>query len=193
MNDGTFELNKAGYYTPQQVAENDFLNGKLTSDQYGKWYSVQFVGDAETYLWQTKTDPVKGQKYFGMLIKTTSGKAVKFKRLKEEDYNVTPEAPTQTTNSGSQGSNQAGGYWDEKQKEIRSAMAVKTAAQVVGTTAASEIESFARELYDMVDRVKVPLKGYEEAKATRAKLDNEPPLSDNDDPGWNDDGQPDLL
>lgn len=74
-----FELNKHDWYEVQNSEENDFLNQKLTSTDYGIWYSVKFVGDAETYLWQTKTEPIPGEKYWGWLEETKSGKSVKFK------------------------------------------------------------------------------------------------------------------
>lgn len=78
-NEGNFELGKAGWYTVQTAVYNDFLNEKLKTDEYGKWYSVAFAGDAETFLWMTKTEPIQGEKYWGWLEKTSSGKAVKFK------------------------------------------------------------------------------------------------------------------
>lgn len=84
MNEGNFELNVPGWYTPKIVAINDFLNEKLTTDQYGIYYSVQFDGDAETYLWQTKTEPVAGEKVFGHIEKSASGKSMRFKKDKTD-------------------------------------------------------------------------------------------------------------
>lgn len=74
-----FELDKKHWYTVDTVEENAFLNQKPTDDLYGIWYSVKFEGDAQKYLWQTKTPPSPNTKYWGMLQKTTSGKSVKFK------------------------------------------------------------------------------------------------------------------
>lgn len=85
--DGTFELNKIGWYTPKNVAENDFLNEKNSQAdlaKFGKTYSVSFEGDAETYLWTTKTRPEEGKRYWGH-IQETSGKMLRFKVDKQED------------------------------------------------------------------------------------------------------------
>jgi len=79
---GDFQLNVPGWYVPQSVQENEFLNSKLESDKYGIFYSVKFEGDADTFLWQAKTAPVEGQKYYGHLETTKSGKSTKFKREK---------------------------------------------------------------------------------------------------------------
>lgn len=84
MSEGTFELGKQGYYTPVSVAENDFLNEKLENTDYGIYYSVRFSGDAETYLWQSKTAPVPHERYWGHIEKSKSGKSLRFKKDKEE-------------------------------------------------------------------------------------------------------------
>lgn len=81
---GEFELNKPGWYTPKIVQENGFLNEKLTTDQYGIYYSVQFDGDADTYLWQAKTAPATGEKVWGHVEKSASGKSMRFKKDKLE-------------------------------------------------------------------------------------------------------------
>lgn len=73
-----FELGKPGWFEVQNVEANDFLNQKLTTDQYGIWYSIKFTGDASTHLWQTKTAPVEGEKYWGTIELTKSGKTTKF-------------------------------------------------------------------------------------------------------------------
>jgi len=75
----SFELDKLDWYEVQNAELNEFINDNLTTDEYGVYYSVKFVGDADTYLWQTKTEPVEGEKYWGMLQKAKSGKSVKFK------------------------------------------------------------------------------------------------------------------
>lgn len=82
--EGTFELNKPRTYTVQASQENDFLNQKLESDQYGIYYSVQFQGDAETYLWQAKTAPVVGEGYYGHIEPSKSGKSLRFKKDKQD-------------------------------------------------------------------------------------------------------------
>lgn len=80
----SFELNKPDFYTPKIVTENEYLNEKLTSDQYGIYYSVQFEGDAETYLWQAKTAPVVGEQVWGHLEKSGTGKSIRFKKDKTD-------------------------------------------------------------------------------------------------------------
>lgn len=86
---GTFELNKPGNYTVELFEENHFLNDKNSPAdlaKFGKTYSVKFSGDAETYLWTTKTEPVEGKAYYGH-IQPTSGKMLRFKVDKLEDGN----------------------------------------------------------------------------------------------------------
>ena len=88
-----FELDKLDWYTVDTVEPNDFINENLTSDEYGIYYSVKFVGNAESYLWQTKTEPVVGEDYWGMLQKAKSGKSIKFKWDKKN----TPEDASKNT------------------------------------------------------------------------------------------------
>lgn len=80
-----FELSWVGEYIPQAVAENDFLNEKLESDTYGIYYSVQFQGNAETYLMQAKIPPEVGKPEWGMLKKSKSGKSIRLERVKREE------------------------------------------------------------------------------------------------------------
>lgn len=89
--EGNFDLNTLGWYTVAASELNDFLNQKLTSEQYGVWYSVRFEGDASTYLWQTKTEPKVGEKYWGKLETTSSGKSVKFKWDKQNAPATLPD------------------------------------------------------------------------------------------------------
>lgn len=96
MQDGDFELQKIGWYTPKIVAPNDFLNEKLTTTQYGIYYSVILDGDAETYLWQTKTAPVVGERVLGHIEPSASGKSMRFKKDKEMEALVTPPSEGQT-------------------------------------------------------------------------------------------------
>lgn len=92
---GAFELNKMGWYTAQNVVENEFLNQRLESDQYGIYYSVKFTGDAETYLWQAKTAPVEGEKYWGHIEESKSGKSLRFKKDKDAPL-TTPDGKPST-------------------------------------------------------------------------------------------------
>lgn len=80
-----FDLSWVGEYIPMNVQANDFLNEKLENDLYGIYYSVQFEGNAETYLLQAKKAPVKGQAEWGMIEMAKSGKSYRFKRVKRED------------------------------------------------------------------------------------------------------------
>jgi len=93
---GDFELNVTGWYTPQNVEENVFLNDKLETDQYGIYYSVKFEGDAETYLWQAKAAPVEGERYWGHIEKSKSGKSLRFKKDKLEE-GTTSSVPSKGT------------------------------------------------------------------------------------------------
>lgn len=90
MQDGDFELHKIGWYTPKIVVPNDFLNEKLTTTQYGVYYSVVLEGDAETYLWQAKAAPVVGERVLGHIEPSASGKSMRFKKDKEMEALVTP-------------------------------------------------------------------------------------------------------
>lgn len=80
-----FDLSWVGEYIPMNVQANDFLNEKLESDLYGIYYSVQFEGNAETYLLQAKKAPVKGVPEWGMIELAKSGKSYRFKRVKREE------------------------------------------------------------------------------------------------------------
>lgn len=88
--EGNFELNKPGWYEAKTVMENDFLNGKLETKEYGIYYSVLFIGDAETYLWQAKTAPEEGKKYYGHIEESKSGKSLRFKKDKEPEDSPRP-------------------------------------------------------------------------------------------------------
>lgn len=90
--DGTFELNKMGFYTPVNVIANDFLNSKLESDQYGLYYSVRFEGDAETYLWQSKTKPEEHVSVWGHIEESKSGKSMRFKKDKDAPVPFTEDS-----------------------------------------------------------------------------------------------------
>lgn len=92
-----FELGKPDWYVAQNVQENEFLNARLESDQYGIYYSVKFEDDAETYLWQTKTAPVEGEKYYGHIEQSKSGKSLRFKKDKVEEAKPPHTGSTQST------------------------------------------------------------------------------------------------
>lgn len=94
-----FELGKSNWYTVLNVAENDFLNEKLENEDYGIYYSVQFEGDAETFLWQAKTAPKMGEKYYGHVEQSKSGKSMRFKKDKVPENEPAPPgaSPNQTS------------------------------------------------------------------------------------------------
>jgi hypothetical protein len=94
--DSDFSLNKLGWFTVDMVEENHFLNDKLESDQYGIFYSVKFEGNAEAYLWQAKTAPAVGQKVYGHLELTKTGKSTKFKRASKDQTPAVGSAPVVT-------------------------------------------------------------------------------------------------
>lgn len=83
-NNASFNIGEVGVYMPQNVQENDWLNEKLENDLYGIYYSVQFEGDADTYLIQAKKAPIVGQAEYGMIEMSKSGKSKRFKRVKRE-------------------------------------------------------------------------------------------------------------
>lgn len=145
-----FELNKADWYTVETVEENAFLNDKLDSDQYGRWYSVKFVGDAQKINWMTKTTPEKGAKYWGWLEKTSTGKSVKFKWDKQN-------APRE----GNTGSTSPNSWQPRDDSHIRAQWAIgqaMAASNHVDKAPLDQVEQLARELFAMVDRVKDSLK-----------------------------------
>lgn len=80
----SFELKKPDWYTPKIVTENDYLNEKLENTNFGIYYSVQFEGDADTYLWQAKTAPAVGEKVWGHIEQSSSGKSMRFKKDKTD-------------------------------------------------------------------------------------------------------------
>lgn len=84
-NNASFNIGEVGVYMPQNVQENYWLNEKLENDLYGIYYSVQFEGDADTYLIQAKKAPIVGQAEYGMIEMSKSGKSKRFKRVKRED------------------------------------------------------------------------------------------------------------
>lgn len=89
--EGDFELGHQGNYTVQAVQENDFLNQNKTEQEistYGKTYSVQFEGNAETYIWSSKIAPFKGQKVYGHLELAKSGKSTWFRKDKAPETGV---------------------------------------------------------------------------------------------------------
>ena len=121
------ELNKIGWFTPVIVDENQFINDKNSPQdlaKYGKTYSVVFEGDAETYLWTTKTPPEIGKKYWGHL-QETSGRMWRFKTDKQEDgvssHTVASNAPAGLYN---------GQESNERQESIYRSVALNNAATV---------------------------------------------------------------
>lgn len=168
-----FELNKPGQFTPQNVGENDFLNGKLTDQKYGKWYSVQFQGNAETYLWMTKTPPEIGKSYYGQLELTSSGKSTKFKRLREEE-------------SSSKDSSVLG-YKARDEDLIVAEWSINAAIAYDPSGAITRIESLAEEFFRMAHKVKAsatkplpPAPGYDKARETAKAIGAKTITSDED-------------
>jgi hypothetical protein len=93
----SFKLGEPDWYTVQNAEENDFLNQRLESVQYGIYYSVKFEGDAETFLWQTKSAPVEGEKYYGHIEQSKSGKSLRFKKDKVEEAKTAQGGSGQST------------------------------------------------------------------------------------------------
>lgn len=135
--EGNFELGVPGYYTTQNVSENDFLNEKLETDQYGIYYSVKFEGDVETYLWQAKTAPVEGEKYWGHVEKSKTGKSMRFKKDKLEDG---------TSSKPSSG----GREYKDNSKNITLGLVWKVIAGIRGLPEPGDMEDFAK-FYEMVN------------------------------------------
>ncbi len=79
----SFELGKVEYYTIKEAKLNDYINEKLDSKDYGLFWSINFEGDADTYLWRTKSEPKAGDKVYGHLEKAQKGKSILFKPDKE--------------------------------------------------------------------------------------------------------------
>jgi hypothetical protein len=96
MNEGNFKLEESGWYEVKNSQPNDFINENLQSEEYGIYYSVGFVGDADTFLWQTKTPPIVGEKYWGWLEEAKSGKSTKFKWDKKNAPANTPDGKPST-------------------------------------------------------------------------------------------------
>ncbi len=100
--ESSFDLNKLGWYTPLAVTENEFLNKDKTPqeiEQYGKIYSVQFHGDAGTFLWSSRTEPEKDKKYYGHLELAKSGKSTWFRKDKPPENEPTPIGAVVRTSS----------------------------------------------------------------------------------------------
>lgn len=136
--DGDFTLDKPGFYTPQVVEENDFINERLENTDYGIYYSVKFENDAETYMWQAKTAPVKGEKYYGHIEKTKNGKSLRFKKDK------LPEG--ENTHSGSP----APKSYSDNSKNITLGLVWKTIAGIRGLPEPGDQADFAK-FYQMVN------------------------------------------
>ena len=146
-----FKEGESDWFTPKQVEENDFLNDKLDTNDYGIYYSVLFEGDAETFLWQAKTAPEVGTKYYGHIEKSKSGKSMRFKKDKLPEGTVEPQGAAPTYKDNSDG--------------ITASMATKLAYHAFIQTESlmpsesahwTVIEDNARMLYNMIGRVKSP-------------------------------------
>lgn len=95
--EGNFKPGEPGYYEVKIVTEIEDFD----PDQYGNvWYNALFVGDAENYMWLAKNKPEVGNKYYGHLEPTKSGKRLRFKTDK-----VPEDAPRQPQSQGQGQSN----------------------------------------------------------------------------------------
>lgn len=121
------------------------------------WCTAVFLGEGEPVKWVVK-DPTAikvGERYYGSIIEQTS-KAnktyLRFKREQRPDGAVSPENNKPTEE-----------YWENKQSQIKAQWAIGQSVQLVlpylkeGTKPFMEaVESQAKELYAMVDRVANP-------------------------------------
>jgi hypothetical protein len=157
MNDNEFELGKSGWFEVKVSEANDFINENLTSEEYGLYYSVGFVGSAETYLWQTKSPPVVGEKYYGSLELAKSGKSTKFKWDKKNAPSHTPDGkPTPQARQD-----------NAKGNTITLSMVWKTVAGIRGLPENDEdfakffeiVNSHLTELVLMSEKLNEPVKG----------------------------------
>ena len=160
-------------YTLKTFVPSDF------KDDYGNtWCNATFEGVGEPVKWVLRdpTKPVLGQEYYGEITEETSrkgGKYLRFRPKNAEDQAAPSDKPTEE-------------YWDAKNAQIKAQWAIgqavqiftyeQTEKQVVGL---GGIESTAKELFEMVDRVKEGMTGYDKAKAVAYSL-KEPAPSDED-------------
>lgn len=77
-------------FTPNTVGHFKVVDASVIeewdADEYGnQWYAVRFEGEAETFLWLAKNEPVDGKEYYGHIEPTKSGKRLRFKTDKMPD------------------------------------------------------------------------------------------------------------
>lgn len=144
----TVELGKADWFTVKSVEPNMFLNEKLTTDQYGTWYTVVWTDDAEKIYWQTKTPPEVGKTYWGWLEKTSTGKSIKFKWDKLN-------TPSEDAGSPVAGIKPQNGNWHEspeKQASINRVVALNNAVLLHPNLADDRILETAQTFYDWLSK-----------------------------------------
>ncbi len=146
MTEGNFELGVPGWYTPELIEGNDWLNKRLENTDYGLYYTVKFAGDANTHLWQAKTAPEEGKKYYGHIEMAKSGKSTRFKKDKEPEGIERPAGANTWAES------------PEKQASINRAVALNNAvlfAPQVKATESADVLSLAQDFYTWLAQDKV--------------------------------------
>lgn len=160
-------------------------------DPHGNtWVTATFEGITEPVKWVIK-DLGKirvGDSYYGEIKEQTSkaGKPyLRFYRESKPEGGYTQPQQTALPESPS------GDYWDDKNAQIRAQWAIGQAVSAICKDGKEphypNVESVAKELFAMVDRVKQPQTGLDKARAVAASLkkDDEPAPSDDDAPMYN--------
>lgn len=162
----------------------DFKVGDYKDPNGNTWCNAVFEGHGEPVRWVVK-EPEKivlGSNYYGHMedkMSQADKPYVRFYREKE------PETSSTATQSPSNSSIPTVD-WDAKNKDIRAQMAVKTAAVLYANNKEwnlDDLEHTARELYTMVDRVKLGTPGYDKAKAVAEDLKPDTDYDPGEDPG----------
>lgn len=146
--EGNFKEGEVGYYTVKLFE----LIEDFDPDQYNnRWYNVLFEGDAETFMWLKKEVPVEGQKYYGHLEKTKSGKRLRFKTDKLPEGTKAPVT----------GGKSVADYEPSTNTRWAIGMAYRAFIQVTGSPEGSsgefpfgEVKQHATELLRMFDELK---------------------------------------
>ena len=153
-------------YTLKSFTPSDF------KDDYGNtWCTATFEeASAEPVKWVVKevSKPVIGREYYGEITEETSRKGGKYLRFRSKPVEDKPKEDKEE-------------YWDAKNAQIKAQWAIGQAVQLsLGKKVPfTDIEQDARRFFNMVDRVKEGLTGYDKAKAVADSL-KEPAPSDED-------------
>lgn len=171
-----FEEGKPNWYKVKTAVENDWLNQKLDNFNYGKYYSVLFHGDAETYLWQTKEAPEVDKEYYGHMEPTKSGKGMRFKKDKVDSTGPVPVTANEKQASFVE--------TPEKQNSINKAVALNNAVNLYASSGGLGIDILkkADEFYawlsnETVDEEEEESEG---VKAVRAVFNDQPEYTEED-------------